>query len=164
MSNPSKSDRMEREWLLKLAESVASRLRDEAAPDALKVAASSKMVCWETNTDGWYVAIGRFRGDRGGEFQVWLDRWTGAEGRRVCLCYKSLRCSRMRSLGQAGTVEFGPATIWTDSSYQRVKPATLRTDSTTSEALARTADRRVVQPVRLVLLQRIPRNYSSIWF
>lgn len=118
------ADQRERRWLADLGRTVWKQVQTHSAAGMLKISKPSGMKPWETNTEGWYVPIGKIPGDRGSELQIWLDRYTREETRRLSLSYKTRNHRRVEKLGMSGTGDFGTPTIWTDAVYERVKPGT----------------------------------------
>src|SRR5262245_59074480 len=105
----SQADTRQRQWLLKLGRLLSVGLAQGVGSRGLTIYPSSRLIRGESNADGWYVEVGRVRGDRGGALQVWLDRWPRTQERKIWFGYKGTRREQIVSAAKVGTPEFGPA-------------------------------------------------------
>jgi hypothetical protein len=111
-------DQRQRDWLLDLGRRVSRRLRSRLAIENVVLIPPSHLRAIEGDADGWYVELGRVRGDRGSGLQLWLDRWPRTPTRKVWFGYKGTREDQIKIAAHAGTPEFGPATILSDGAFR----------------------------------------------
>jgi 5-methylcytosine-specific restriction endonuclease McrA len=78
-------------WLLTTARAVAETLK-RSQSSALRIRRPRQ--CTKSNTDGWYVPIGRI-GRNGIALQIWLDRFSGHSERKL---YAGLHSTERRPL------------------------------------------------------------------
>jgi len=110
---------IQRSWLEYLAKKVASALRDAAAgSDRIRIKTDSKIRPYETNTDGWYVDIGRVHGDRSSALELWLDFWPRGAARKLYVCYYSSRTTFVTSMAAASRAALGPFTRFGDRAWE----------------------------------------------
>ena len=82
----------EQKWLVGLTKAVLSGLGQCLPPESIRLKRPSELELVASNTDGWYISIGRVRGNRSTELQIWFDDWARAGSRRVsfCICARSM--------------------------------------------------------------------------
>jgi hypothetical protein len=97
-------------WLERLGRQVRAELKARVAPDIVALEPLSTLRGVATNSDGWVLTLGSVRRDRGSELQLWLDRWTDGQHRRLAYGYRSPSSERVIAMAEAGTGSLGTAT------------------------------------------------------
>ena len=75
-----------RAWLLATAKTVALQLKVHSEGTGLRIRIPSRAI--ETNTHGWRAIIGYLGKDQP-RLEVWLDRFSGYEERKLYACFQS---------------------------------------------------------------------------
>jgi hypothetical protein len=91
-----------RHWLLRLARAIRSELSQTAVDPLVTLYASGALATMETDTDGWFVVLGRVSGMKG-NLAVWLDSFPNASSRRVSVCFQSTNADVVRKIANAAT-------------------------------------------------------------
>jgi|GEM_PF-709144 len=78
-------------WLVALAKRVSRHIRSTPIVPSIVRRPPSSMRALNDQADGWYVEIGRIKGDRGDALRLRLDRWPRISTRKLWFGYKSTR-------------------------------------------------------------------------
>src|SRR5688572_8960442 len=78
-------------WLVALAKRVSRHIRSTPIVPSIVRRPPSSMRALIDQADGWYVEIGRIKGDRGDALRLRLDRWPRISTRKLWFGYKSTR-------------------------------------------------------------------------
>jgi hypothetical protein len=72
-----------------------------------KFAKLSALTCEAVDTDGWYVSLASFPGQRGLELQVWFDNYPNAGERRASVCLKATHIDLIEKAAKIGASVLG---------------------------------------------------------
>jgi 5-methylcytosine-specific restriction endonuclease McrA len=88
-------DKNDRRWVLEAARRVADELRTQRAGTSLRLRIPEKS--HSSDTDGWAVVIGSLGKGRPG-LEIWLDRFTGHQNRKLYAAFFSRNEQAIRKL------------------------------------------------------------------
>lgn len=122
-----------RRWVKSLAVAVRHELERSLADQLVVLLPVRQLSVTESDTDGWYVDLGRVRGVRG-SLGVWFDSFPRAGGRRVSVCFQSTQKEwpgaiakyAARKLGQPAIHDDSVWTVEPDGTTRRVRPLPTR--------------------------------------
>lgn len=103
-------------WLLAVAKNIASRLKSECVGTSIRIRVPARAAV--TETDGWRAVIGDL--GRGKPIlEVWLDRYSGHDDRKLYVCLRSESRDQLVSITKRIARRLWPVRVITSSDVEK---------------------------------------------
>lgn len=119
-----------RAWLLATAKAVADELKRHCEGTRIRI--RIPRFATETNTDGWSAIIGDL-GKGQAQLELWFDRFSGYQQRKLYACFRSEGRPQIVSITKRVSRKLWPARIVTESDAEGAKIVRLAKRLTRSE-------------------------------